>query len=307
VELRQLATFVAVAEEHSFTRAADRLHVVQSAVSAGIRNLEHELATRLFDRSTHSVKLTDSGRALLPEARATLAAAQAARDAVDEARGGLRGTVVVGTMQAQGMRAVDLTGVLGAFRVEHPGVEVKLRHLVGSAEMARQVREGGLDLAFVALPGDAPPGLELIPLAREPIVLAVPAGHRLAGRSDIELAALREEAVVDLPEGWGIRMAVDRSFAAAGVARTITYEVNDTATMVEFVRAGLAIGLLPPSLVETSGDIAFVPVRDHAPEFLTAIAIPANRRLSAATRAMLATIERHRTAVPPGGVPRPRG
>ncbi len=178
VELRHLATFVAVAEEASFTRAADRLHVVQSAVSAGVRNLEKELGTMLFDRSTRRVKLTDSGRALLPEARATLAAAQAARDAVDEARGGLRGTVVLGTMQAQGMRAIDLAGVLAAFRAGHPGVEVKLRHSGGSTEMAREVREGSLDLAFVALPGAAPPGLELIPLAREPIVLADRLGTR---------------------------------------------------------------------------------------------------------------------------------
>jgi DNA-binding transcriptional LysR family regulator len=77
------------------------------------------------------------------------------------------------------------------------------------------------------------------------------------------------------------------------VPRTITYEVNDTATMVEFVRTGLAIGLLPPSLADAGGGIVFVPVRDRAPEFQTAIAIPANRRLSAATRAMLETIERH--------------
>jgi DNA-binding transcriptional LysR family regulator len=115
-------------------------------------------------------------------------------------------------------------------------------------------------------------------------MLAVPAGHPLAARADIELAALRDEPLVDLPEGWGIRMAVDRSCAAAGVTRAITYEVNDTATMVEFIRNGLAIGLLPPSLVEATGDIAFVPVRDHPPKFQTAIAAPANRRPSAATR-----------------------
>jgi DNA-binding transcriptional LysR family regulator len=292
VELRQLATFVAVAEEASFTRAADRLHVVQSAVSAGVRNLEKELGTMLFDRSTHSVKLTDAGRALLPEARATLAAAQAARDAVDEARGGLRGSVVLGTMQAQGMRAIDLAGVLGAFRGAHPGVEVNIRQ-AGSAEMARGVREGGLDLAFVALPGADPPGVELIPLVREPIVLAVAARHRLADSAEIELAALSEEALVELPAGWGIRMAVDRSFAAAGVDRTIAYEVNDTATMLEFIRTGLAIGLLPASLVESTDDIAFVPIGDQAPQFETAIAIPANRRLSAAAWAMLETIRRH--------------
>jgi DNA-binding transcriptional LysR family regulator len=293
VELRQLATFVAVAEEASFTRAADRLHVVQSAVSAGVRKLEKELGTMLFDRSTHSVKLTDAGRALLPEARATLAAAQAARDAVDEARGGLRGTVVLGTMQAQGMRAIDLAGVLAAFRAEHPGVEVEIRHSGGSSDMVREVGDGRLDLAFVALPGDVPPGLELIPLASEAIMLAVPAGHPLAGRTDVELPALRDETLVDLPTGWGIRMAVDRSFAAAGATRSITYEVNDTATMVDFIRDGLAVGMLPRSLVDTTGDIVFVPIRDDPPQFQTSLAVPANRRLSAATRAMLETIKRH--------------
>ena len=292
MELRQLATFVAVAEESSFTRAADRLHVVQSAVSAGVRNLEKELGVMLFDRSTHTVKLTDAGRALLPEARATLSAAQAARDAVDEARGGLRGTVVLGTMQAQGMRAINLAGMLAAYSAEHPGVEVKIRHAGGSTEMAHEVREGRLDLAFVALPGDGPPGVELIPLASEPIVLAVPARHPLAKSTDIELAALSDETLVDLPTGWGIRMAVDHSFAAAGLTRTVTYEVNDTATMVDFVRSGLAVGMLPRSFVDTTEDIALVPIRDQPPQFQTAIAIPANRRLSAAARAMLDTIRR---------------
>ncbi len=291
MELRQLATFVAVAEEGSFTRAADRLHVVQSAVSAGVRNLEKELGAMLFDRSTHRVELTDAGRALLPEARATLAAAQAAKDAVDEAGGGLRGTVALGTMQAQGMRAIDLTGVLASYRAEHPGVEVTVRHSGGSREMAREVLEGRLDLAFVALGGAAPPGLELVLLAREPIMLAVRTGHPFAERVDVKLDAIGGEAMVDLPEGWGIRMAVDRAFASARLGRTIAYEVNDTATMVDFIRNGLAIGMLPPSLIETSDGIALVPVRGDPPKFETAIAIPANRRLNATTKAMLETIE----------------
>jgi DNA-binding transcriptional LysR family regulator len=293
MELRQLATFVAIAEEGSFTRAADRLHVVQSAVSAGLRNLEKELGVQLFDRSTHSVKLTDAGHALLPEARATLAAAQGARDAVDEARGGLRGTVVLGTMQAQGMRTIDLAGVLNAFRASHPGVQLEIRHSGGSSEMARDVLEGRLDLAFVALPGDPPSGVELIPLAREPIMLAMAPTHRLAQRTRIDLAALRGETFVDLPAGWGTRMAVDRSFTAAGVTRTITYEVNDTATMVDFIRNKLAIGLLPRSFMASTDAIACVPIRDHPPQFQTAVAVPANRQLSAATRAMLETIKRH--------------
>ena len=111
VELRHLEYFVAVAEELSFTRASRRLHVVQSGVSSAIQSLERDLGTPLFERDRHRVAMTDAGQALLPEARATLAAAQAARDVVGQARGGLRGTVTVGTMQSTG--ALDLPGRLG--------------------------------------------------------------------------------------------------------------------------------------------------------------------------------------------------
>ena len=121
----------------------------------------------------------------------------------------------------------------------------------------------------------------------------VPAEHPLAKRTGIKLAALSEETLVDLPPEWGIRMAVDRSFAAAGVTRTAAYELNDTASMIEFIRHGLAIGLLPRSLVDTTGDIIFVPIRDHPPEFQTAIATPSNRRVSAPTTALLETIKHH--------------
>ncbi|MBO0774454.1 MAG: LysR family transcriptional regulator, partial [Actinobacteria bacterium] len=102
MELRHLEYFVAVAEELSFTRASRRLHVVQSGVSSAIQNLERELGSPLFDRDRHRVALTDAGQVLLPEARATLAAAQSAVDAVGEARAGLRGTLTIGTMLSTG-------------------------------------------------------------------------------------------------------------------------------------------------------------------------------------------------------------
>jgi DNA-binding transcriptional LysR family regulator len=292
MELRQLATFVAVAEEGSFTRASDRLHVVQSAVSAGVRNLERELGAPLFDRSTHKVQLTDAGRALLPEARATLAAATAARDAVDAVRGGVRGTVVLGTMQAQGMRSIDVAGVLAEFRSEHPEIEIQIRQ-GGSLETATKVRDGELDLAFVALPDQQFAGVELVPLVSEPIVLAVAADHPLAARRGVDLAALGCEPIIDFPDGWGIRMANDRAFAIAGVPRRIAYEVNDTASVIGFIRHGLAIGLLPASLFEDTDGIAFVRIRGRAPQFLTAIATPTNRRPTAASQALLATLQAH--------------
>ena len=93
VELRHLEYFVAVAEERNFTRAAARLNIVQSAVSAAIKSLERELGAPLLERTSKRVALTDAGLALLPKARATLDAARDAREAVDEVRGGLRGTL----------------------------------------------------------------------------------------------------------------------------------------------------------------------------------------------------------------------
>jgi DNA-binding transcriptional LysR family regulator len=161
--------------------------------------------------------------------------------------------------------------------------------------MADEVRQARLDLAFVALPGRTWPGVNLTPVSREPIALAVLAWHPLAGRASVGLAELQEETLIDLPAGWGTRMAIDRSFAAAGVTRTITYEPNDTASMIEFIRHGLAIGMLPLLFVEDVDDITTVPIRHHMPHFEVAIATPANRRLSAAAHALGHLIEQ-RTA-----------
>ena len=294
MELRHLATFVAVAEEGSFTRASSRLHVVQSAVSAGVRTLERELGAALFDRTTHRVELTDAGVALLPEARATLVAARAAREAVDAVRGGLRGTVTLGIMQTGAAGAIDIAALLAAFRADHPDVELRARQS-HSADMAAQVRDGGLDFAFLALPRRRAGGLHLTPLGQEPMLLAVHERHPLARRTDVELTALGGEVFADGPETWGTRMTVDRAFAAAGAERHVTVEVNDTQTLVDFVRHGLAAAFLPPSLVRGAPGIALVPVRHHAPVFETYLAEPTTRRQSAAAAALL-TLAKHKAS-----------
>src|SRR6201992_1700580 len=148
VELHQLEYFVAVADELSFTRGARRAHVVQSAVSAAITRLERGLNAPLFERTRRRVTLTDAGTALLPEARATLAAAQSARDAVAAVRGGLRGSVSLGIMLSNG--PVDLAAVLGGFHAAHPDVVVHARQAAeGTAAHLRDLGAGapGIRLA----------------------------------------------------------------------------------------------------------------------------------------------------------------
>ncbi|GAA3062637.1 LysR family transcriptional regulator [Pseudonocardia yunnanensis] len=301
MELRHLGAFVAVADEASFTRAASRLHIVQSAVSAAVRSLEKELAAVLFERTHHGVKLSEAGRALLPEARATLAAAAAAREAVEQVSGGLRGTVTLGVLQA--MRVLSLPEVLASFRSQYPHVTIEIRYAGGSPGNAERVRDGRFDLAFVSLPTRRVPGLTVTHLTREPILLAVATSHRLSNRESVDLTELRDEVFVDFPPGWGVRDANDQAFASAGVSREVTYEINDATTVLDLVRNGLAAGMIMASVVDGAPGIVLVPVRRHVPYYETSVAVPAGRRLSAATAALLATIRRTAGIDDPGGPP----
>src|ERR1700684_3660298 len=255
VELHQLEYFVAVAEELSFTRGARRAHVVQSAVSAAITRLERELNAPLFERTRRTVVLTDAGAVLLPEARATLAAAQGARDAVAAVRGGLRGTVSVGIMLSNG--PVDLAAVLGGFHAAHPDVVVHARQAAeGTAAHLRDLREGALDIALVALPGPPPAGIVARSLATEHLVLLTSRDGPHAGRASISLDDVAGEPFIESPSGWGNRGVADRAFAALGLQRTVRFEVTDYQTMVAMVRGGLGVAFMPASSARQFTDVA---------------------------------------------------
>ncbi|MFI8533421.1 LysR substrate-binding domain-containing protein [Streptomyces aquilus] len=202
MELRQLTYFVTVAEELHFGRAAERLHIVQSAVSQQIQRLERELGAGLFDRSPRRVRLTAAGERLLPEARAVLAAAERARAAVAPPPG-LR----LGTSTGLGEH---LDRVLAAFTRRAPDVPVELVSLPVSARLAR-VAGGQLDAAFVRAV-EPVPGVRVLPLWSDPLVAALPAAHPLAASPEIgvgELAGLplalterrHNPALVDLVVG----------------------------------------------------------------------------------------------------------
>ncbi|MEU8032882.1 LysR family transcriptional regulator [Streptomyces sp. NPDC049099] len=180
MELRQLSYFVAVAEELHFGRAAERLHIVQSAVSQQMQRLERELGAELFDRSPRRVRLTGAGERLLPEARAVLAAAEKARAAV-AAPAVLR----LGTSTGLG---AHLDRVLAAFAERAPEVPVELISLPADERFAR-VAAGRLDAAFVRS-AEPPPGVRVVPLWSDPLVAALPATHPLAARDEIDLADL---------------------------------------------------------------------------------------------------------------------
>ena len=283
MELRRFEVFIAVAEEGGFTAAARRIGIVQSAVSGSVRALERELGQALLERTTRRVTLTDAGAALLPEARRVVAAVAAARDAVDAAGGGLRGTVRLGAMHALVLAPIRLPDLLAGFRAEHPGVEIRLLHGPTSTEKVRQVRDGRLDLALVGLAPPAPAGVAYSELKREAMQLACHPDHPLAGRAAVTLSDLAGETFVDGPPGSASRATNDAAFAAAGLDRAIAYETNDTSAMVDLVAAALAVAVLPPSVAERD-DVRFVALGAQAPAFHVSLALPANRPLGAAAR-----------------------
>lgn len=283
MELRQLEYFVAVAEERHFTRAAARMYVAQSGLSASIRSLERELGANLFVRNTRSVELTDEGRALLIEARHTLANVAAAKDAVAAVQGLLRGTLAVGTLQCLG--AVDLPAVLARFHASHPGVEIRLRQ-GGSTDLIERVRTGDLDLAFVSAPPDGAPGVTLTPVGEEPMVLACGPAHPLRDRDTIDLRELRDETFVDFYPGWATRDVVDRAMVSASLERRVAFEVNDVHWLLDLVGYGLGVAVVPQAFTCKKTLARFVPIT-AAPTWQIAVATATGRHPGAAAKALL--------------------
>ena len=291
MELRQLEYFVAVAEECHFTRAAGRLQVAQSGLSASIRSLERELGAPLFLRSTRSVELTPAGQALLVEARRALAATDAAKDAVAAVQGLLRGSLSVGSLQC--LHVVHLPAVLARFAAAYPGLEIRLRQ-GGSNELVEQVRTGRLDLALVSRPARCPDGLVVESLGSEPLVLACAPEHPFAARAEVDPAELEAERFIDFQPDWGTRDLADQVLAAAGTVRRVALEVTDVHSLLDLVTFGLGVALVPQSFAAKTDRARFVPLAGTRPSWETVTV--SGDPVGPAAAALLGEIHRHRTS-----------
>ncbi|MFD8197980.1 LysR family transcriptional regulator [Streptomyces sp. NPDC003470] len=260
MDLQQMRYVVAVAETASFTRAAERCHVVQSALSHQVARLEKELGARLFERTSRRVRLTAAGEAFLPAAREALEAAERARAEVAAATGEIRGRLTVGSIPT--VAAVDLPALLRDYRRRHPQVRISLR--AGSSEgLVEQVRDGTLDAAFLGLqPGFRLEGVHDRELAQGRHVAVVAPDHPLASEDEVDLHRLADEVFVDFAEGSAARAQSDRAFAAAGLRREVTFEVSGVELMVRMVRHGLGIALLPAAFTTELHGLRCVVVAD---------------------------------------------
>ena len=246
MELRQLAYFVAVADELHFTRAAERLRIAQPAVSQQIRRLEAELGERVFLRDRRSVTLTAAGAALLPHARAALAQVEHGRESIAALRGLVTGPLAIGLVHPLPGRRI--VGAIGAFARRHPAITLSLQEGETDALLAA-LADGALDCAFIGLgPGtEPPPELASVVVAREPAVLAVPPAHALAARDTVAFAELRDEPFVTLTRAGRLRHVLEAACAEAGFAPRIAAETSDLAVMLMLTAEGVGVALLPRS------------------------------------------------------------
>jgi DNA-binding transcriptional LysR family regulator len=268
MELRQLRYFVTVAEELHFSRAAARLHLAQSALSAQIRRLEAELGGPLLVRSTRRVTLTPAGETLLAEGRAILAAAEGTAARVSALARGEQRALVIGSLGP--VPGAMLSPLLARFGARWPQVRVEVRAMDFS-EGVHGLREGRIDLAFLYAPLQEP-DVDLIPVLCEQRVVVLPREHRLARRAELRPADLRGETFVVQPDAWpqewrDFWTLVDELGDRPPTSPYVGQNIED---WLHLIGRGEGIDTCPAIIARYYSwpEVAFVPLADAAPSTL---------------------------------------
>ncbi len=260
MNLKQMEYALAVAEEGSFTLAAERCHTVQSALSHQVARLEEQLGAKLFERTSRRVSLTPAGEAFVRSARIALDAAQRVAHDVAAACGEVRGALSIGTISS--LTSLDLVECLGQFHQRFNQVDIRLR-VAQSETLLDDVQQRRLDIAFVGFwPGEHLERVQWRLLAEEELVVVVPLNHPLAKSTLVSLIDLVDEPLVDFPAGTSARRQTDEAFTAKRLQHRVQFEVDSMDLVEKFVRRGLAIGLVPAKIAEGLREMVAIPVSD---------------------------------------------
>ena len=266
MELRHLRYFVAVAEELSFTRAAERLHIGQPPLSQQIQALEAEVGARLLDRSKRWVRLTEPGKLFLADARRVLALSEQAVDTARRAQRGEAGELRIGFTYSTPFTPLFAT-VINRYRQRYPGVALTL-HEMATLRQIDAIAAREMDLGFVRPPEVAlPAGVRLTTLRKDPLLLVLPAAHALAQRRKVAVRDLQGVPLVMYPQdaGTGIHPQIYRLCRAAGFEPQVAMEAGEASTIIGLVAAGCGISVLPSPFdsIRMEG-VCYRPLADRA-------------------------------------------
>jgi LysR family transcriptional activator of glutamate synthase operon len=249
MELRQLRYVEAVARHRHFTRAAEELHVAQSALSHQVRRLEAELGVELFERTSRRVAPTEAGEVVAARARRIFDEVDGAREEVDQLQGVIRGHVSIGALLTAG--GVDFPRLMTAFSQAYPGIEVGFRE--GTAgDMFGYLARDEVDTAFAMLAGEPADGLAAERLSEDELVAVFPPGAA-PSKGSVSAADLGRQPIVAPRSGSAVKQALDEFFARAGEPLRVSQESGDPYLLLCLVAAGFGAAVLPSSLTRREG------------------------------------------------------
>ncbi|MGB9660770.1 MAG: LysR family transcriptional regulator [Moorellaceae bacterium] len=261
--LHQLECFIAVAEHMSFTKAAESLLIAQSALSHQISRLEKKIGAPLFFRDRRSVRLTPAGEVFLPEAIRIVNSYQEALQKAREAASGITGNLRIGFLSA--CVKTFLPRLIKKARTEHPGIKIILEEYSHGA-LTEALRCGKIDLAFTLNLGlDTIPGAKWITIYSFPETVVLPRVHSLAGRREIDLAALAEEnfVTVDYRESPHVFERIIQLCARAGFSPTIINQTRFIQSIPLLVETGVGISILPEYFnLYSSCEVAYIRIKE---------------------------------------------
>lgn len=265
ISTRQLRYFVEIAESGSFSAAAERLFVAQSALSRQIKELEIILQTPLFERTARQPRLTAAGEAFYPRARNLLGELHTASELATQGGHGQLGTLRLSHSSTVPMSGRVLRGI-SAWLEQCPGVSLDIVKLSSEAQL-EDIAEGRLEVGLLRLPVlRQREGVRILPLYKEPLLLAVPPGHSLARHSSaIELAQLQDQAFISIPhpQRGGLSYLSAELCMRAGFFPKAARVMSRKTTQLQLIQAGFGIALLPESMRDIApANIHFLPLAD---------------------------------------------
>jgi DNA-binding transcriptional LysR family regulator len=261
MELRHIRYFLAVAEAHNFTRAAEKLGIGQPPLSQQIRDLEAEVGAQLFHRVPHGAELTEAGEAFMIDARVALASAEKAKLAAQRAARGETGRLALGFTASAAFNPA-VTGTIRRFRAQWPGVLLSLFEM-NSKLLVEKLARGEIDAAFIRPGLEDPQEMRLKRMEDEPMLVALPANHPLAASGSIRLASLADEPFVLFPRFVGLSLYDDIAKACrkAGFELVVTQEAPQIPSVVNLVAAGFGVSIVPASIAKIAIEgIVFRPI-----------------------------------------------
>ncbi len=300
MELRQLVTFMAVAKERSFTKAAERLSYSQSNVTAHIAALEEELRTRLFERLGKHIELTAAGRRLASYADRLLGLVEEALQEVPEPDVP-SGVLTIGACET--LCAYRLPAILIEFRREFPAVRLVI-HGDHCPQLPGRLLEGEIDVAFILDVSLHLPGFTVEELAREELTIVLRPDHPLATAEPVPLSAFREESFMVYQQGHACRLALDAAFGQPGMRAQTTLEFNSDEAIKNCVLAGIGVGVVPRMTVQhelAEGLLVAVTVTDFYITLATQMVWHKDKWLSPALRAFADVARRATHSLPLAG------